>query len=80
MSEGEKCALVLELFAQDVQVGLDAAVAEKRQELVRFVEGQWDKYHSPLSALREERGALDEVARLARDWFDRHLVSGRDTP
>jgi type I restriction enzyme M protein len=59
MSEGEKCALVLELFAQDVQVGLDAAVAEKRQELVQFVEGLWDKYHSPLSALREERGALE---------------------
>jgi pimeloyl-ACP methyl ester carboxylesterase len=25
--------------------------------------------------LFEERGALDEVARLARDWFQRHLVS-----
>jgi pimeloyl-ACP methyl ester carboxylesterase len=23
--------------------------------------------------LFEERGALDEVARLARDWFQRHL-------
>ena len=36
MSEDEKRALVLELFAQDVQAGLDAAVGEKRQELVRF--------------------------------------------
>lgn len=27
--------------------------------------------------LFEERGALDEVARLARDWFQRHLVSAR---
>jgi len=59
MSDDEKRTLVLELLAQDVQAGLDAAVAEKRQELVRFVEGLWDKYHSPLSALREERGALE---------------------
>jgi hypothetical protein len=26
--------------------------------------------------LFEEPGALDEVARLARQWFDRHLVAG----
>ena len=44
MSEDEKRTLVLELFAQDVQAGLDAAVSEKRQGLVRFVEGMWDKY------------------------------------
>ena len=44
MSDDKKRALVLELFAQDVQAGLDAAVSEKRQELVRFVEGLWDKY------------------------------------
>ena len=30
--------------------------------------------------LFEEPGALDEVARLARDWFHRHLVLARDTP
>ena len=31
MSDDKKRALVLELFAQDVQEGLDAAVSEKRQ-------------------------------------------------
>jgi pimeloyl-ACP methyl ester carboxylesterase len=25
--------------------------------------------------LFEEPGALDEVARLARDWFERHLIA-----
>jgi putative phosphoribosyl transferase len=30
--------------------------------------------------LFEEPGALDVVAQLARDWFERHLISGRDTP
>ena len=44
MGEDKKRALVLELFAQDVQAGLDAAVSEKRQDLVRFVEELWDKY------------------------------------
>jgi putative phosphoribosyl transferase len=29
--------------------------------------------------LFEEPGALDEVARLARDWFERHLGSARHT-
>ena len=39
MIDDQKRALVLELFAQDVQAGLDAAVSEKQQELVRFVRG-----------------------------------------
>jgi pimeloyl-ACP methyl ester carboxylesterase len=30
--------------------------------------------------LFEEPGALDVVARLARDWFARHLISDRDAP
>ena len=34
---------MLELLAQDVRAGLDAAVAERWQELVQFVEGLWDK-------------------------------------
>jgi putative phosphoribosyl transferase len=29
--------------------------------------------------LFEEPGALDMVAQLAREWFERHLISGRDT-
>jgi type I restriction enzyme M protein len=44
MGEDEKRALVLELFAQDVQVGLDTAVGEKRQELALFIGDLWDKY------------------------------------
>lgn len=55
MKDDQKRALTLELFAQDVQAGLDAAVAEKRQELVRFLEGLWDKYRVTLSELRGER-------------------------
>jgi type I restriction enzyme M protein len=55
LSEDEKRALVFELFAQDVQTGLDAAVNEKRQELVWFVEGLWDKYRVTLIELRDGR-------------------------
>jgi type I restriction enzyme M protein len=55
MSEDEKRTLVLELFAQDVQAGLDAAVGEKRQELVRFVEGLWNKYYISFSELQNRR-------------------------
>ena len=65
MSEDEECALVLELLAQDVQAGLDAAVGEKRQELVRFVEGLWNKYAVPLSSIIKQRqqvvSLLDEA-------------------
>ena len=55
MNDDQKRALVLELFAQDVQTGLDAAVAEKRQELVRFIEGLWDKYRVTLHEVRGQR-------------------------
>jgi type I restriction enzyme M protein len=55
MNDSQKRALILELFAQDVQDGLDAALAEKRQELVRFVEWLWDKYHLTLGNLRSQR-------------------------
>ncbi len=59
MSEDEKRTLVLELFVQDVQAGLDAAVGEKRSELVGFVEGLWSKYRSPLTELHAEREVLE---------------------
>jgi type I restriction enzyme M protein len=66
MSEDEKRALVLELFAQDVQVSLDATVSEKRQELVRFVENLWDKYRVTLSVLQGHRITLESrVNKLA---------------
>lgn len=58
MSEDEKRALVLELFAQDVQVGLNTAVSEKQRELVRFVEGLWDKYATALDYITEVRDHL----------------------
>ena len=41
------------------QEGLDAAVSEKRQELVRFVEKWWDKYRVTLTALRGERAKVE---------------------
>ena len=59
MNDDQKRALVLELFAQDVQAGLDAAVAEKRQELTRFIEGLWDKYRVTLAQLRAERTGIE---------------------
>lgn len=51
--------LVLELFAQDVQAGLDAALAEQRQRLIRFLEGLWDKYRVTLAELRDARRATE---------------------
>jgi type I restriction enzyme M protein len=59
LGEDEKRALVLELFAEDVQAGLDGAVSEKRQQVVRFLEGLWDKYQGTLTTLRNEREALE---------------------
>jgi len=65
MNDNQKRALVLELFAQDVQSGLDAAVAEKRQELVRYIEVLWDKYRVTLTNLREARGTIEECLSTA---------------
>ena len=55
MNEKQKRALVLELLAQDAQSGLDAAAAEKRQELTRVLENLWDKYASPLDRISASR-------------------------
>ena len=60
LDEKEKCGLVLELVAQDLQAGLDAAVGEKRQEVVRLIEGVWDKYRVPLTRLQEERSKIEQ--------------------
>jgi type I restriction enzyme M protein len=59
MNDDQKSALVLELFAQDVQAGLDAAVAEKRQELTRYIEGLWDKYRVTLADVRGARISVE---------------------
>ncbi|MEI6644690.1 MAG: N-6 DNA methylase [bacterium] len=58
ISDSDKRALVLDLFAQDIQSGLDAAMSEKRQQLVRFIEGIWDKYRVTLTDLTRERDTL----------------------
>jgi type I restriction enzyme M protein len=59
MNDDQKRTLVLELFAQDVQAGFDAALAEKQQELVRFIEGLWDKYRVTLTELRTDRAKVE---------------------
>jgi type I restriction enzyme M protein len=59
MTEDAQRVLVLELFAWDVQISLDAAVDEKRHALVRFVESQWDKYRVTLATLRERKVSTD---------------------
>ena len=59
MSCDEKRAVVLELLARDVQTGLDAAISEKRQELVQFVEKVWEKYRVTLTVLYHERVCTD---------------------
>jgi type I restriction enzyme M protein len=61
MNDDQKRALVLELLAQDVQAGLDAAMAEKRQELVRFIEGLWDKYRVTLRELHAYRSSSETL-------------------
>lgn len=66
-SAEEKQALVLELFAQDLQAGLAAAVMDKRQTLVRFIENLWDKYRVTLDVLQTDRQRLDdELAGIVR--------------
>jgi hypothetical protein len=70
MNETQKRKLVLELMAQDIQAALIIAVGEKRQELVGFVEGLWDKYRVTLTGLRKDRSRfeleLDQILRTMR--------------
>ena len=54
-SADEKQALVLELFSQDLQAGLNGAIRDKGQDLVRLVENLWDKYHVPLVSIKSVR-------------------------
>jgi type I restriction enzyme M protein len=61
MNEDEKRALVLELFSQDVQAGLTAAVGEKRQDLIDFLANLWDKYRVSLTQVSECRGSAQAV-------------------
>ena len=61
MGEDEKQALVLELFAQDLQTGLESAVRDKQQEMIRFTENLWDKYQVSLATLRSERTTVQDT-------------------
>lgn len=58
-SEEENQTIVLGLFVEDIQTAMTAAVGEKRQELVRFVEGVWDKYRVTLAMLRDTRVEIE---------------------
>ncbi len=58
LSDELKQKLVLELFAQDLQAGLNAALVVQRQSLIRFLERLWDNYAVPLSAIQRERELL----------------------
>jgi type I restriction enzyme M protein len=59
MNEKQKRALVLELLAQDAQLGLNASVAEKREELIAVIENLWDKYRVTLTDLRSVRATVE---------------------
>ncbi|OPY72848.1 MAG: putative type I restriction enzymeP M protein [Syntrophorhabdus sp. PtaU1.Bin002] len=64
MSEEKKKGLVLELFEEDMEAGLNATMNEKRQELVRFIEGFWDKYRVTLNELHKKRERSDAELRM----------------
>jgi type I restriction enzyme M protein len=57
MNEDQERVTVLDLFANDLQVQLDAAVAERRYHLIRALENLWTKYATPLNRLSEARDA-----------------------
>ena len=63
LKDAECQALVLRLLAGDMRAALDTALAAKRQELVRFLEGLWDKYAVTLELLRGNRLGVEEVFR-----------------
>jgi type I restriction enzyme M protein len=60
MRDDEKQALVITLFAEDVEAALETALAEKRQELVRFLEEMWAKYRVTMKLLHSERAGVEE--------------------
>jgi len=58
LNDDEKQTLVLELFAEDAQSGLNSAMAERRQALVQFIEAIWDKYRVAFSRMRERQATV----------------------
>jgi type I restriction enzyme M protein len=59
-TDAEKQALVLDLMAEDARAGLDAAVAARRQGLIRFLQNLWDKYGVTLKELWQDRESVHE--------------------
>jgi pimeloyl-ACP methyl ester carboxylesterase len=54
----------------------DPVVIELNQDAMRLLAGESHLEIVPgATHLFEERGALEQVAALARDWFARHLVA-----
>ena len=60
MNEDKKRALILKLFVQDVQAGLNTAVGEKRQELVQFLEILLGKYCISLDELQRGQSLIQQ--------------------
>jgi len=59
--------------------GYDTAVIELNRAALAHLSGEKELVIVPgASHLFEEPGKLEEVARLAADWFDRHLAEGAD--
>ena len=59
--------------------GHDEIVIELNREAHRLLRTKSELTIVPgATHLFEEPGALDEVARLAGDWFERHLVHDSD--
>ena len=55
MTNDQKQDLVLDLFAQDVALGLAGAEREKHELLIQFIEGLWEKYRATLNDLQARR-------------------------
>ena len=60
MREIEKRDLVLDLFSQDVQLGMNTVIEERLAQLVQFMDAIWDKYRLTLFALRSSRQLAEE--------------------
>jgi type I restriction enzyme M protein len=69
MPDAEKQSVVLELFAQDLQSGLESAVSDNRQNLSQFLEVVQSKYATTLNALQRlnvvvNRSLQDNIGEL----------------
>jgi type I restriction enzyme M protein len=59
MNANQERILILDLFASDVLVSLEFAMAEKRKSLVQWAELIWDKYHTTFSHLCDARTVVE---------------------